>query len=71
MSYTPTVWNENDLITADKLNNLEIGVKETPSFLDFGEVELQSIENIENEEIDINSQLKDVLGETYKNNAES
>ena len=25
MSYTPTLWKENDLITADKLNNLEDG----------------------------------------------
>lgn len=26
MSYTPTVWNENDIITADKLNNIESGI---------------------------------------------
>ena len=26
MSYTPTVWNENDIITAEKLNNLESGI---------------------------------------------
>ena len=26
MAYTPTVWNENDLITAEKLNNIESGI---------------------------------------------
>ena len=27
MSYTPTVWNDGDVITKDKLNKLEQGVK--------------------------------------------
>lgn len=38
MSYTPTVWNENDIITADKLNNLESGIDDL--ILDLGQVEL-------------------------------
>lgn len=28
MAYTPTIWNENDIITAEKLNNIENGVSE-------------------------------------------
>lgn len=27
MAYTPTTWNNNDVITAEKLNKLEQGVK--------------------------------------------
>lgn len=27
MAYTPTVWQDGDVITADKLNKLETGVK--------------------------------------------
>lgn len=27
MAYTPTTWNDGDLITAEKLNNLEQGVQ--------------------------------------------
>lgn len=38
MSYTPTVWNENDIITAEKLNNLESGVDDL--ILDLGQIEL-------------------------------
>ena len=29
MAYTPTTWNDGDVITADKLNKLEQGVKRT------------------------------------------
>lgn len=38
MSYTPTVWNENDIITADKLNNIESGIDDL--ILDLGSIEL-------------------------------
>ena len=38
MSYTPTIWNENDIITAEKLNNLESGIDDL--ILDLGEVNL-------------------------------
>lgn len=38
MSYTPTVWNENDIITAEKLNNLESGIDDL--ILDLGQIEL-------------------------------
>ena len=40
MAYTPTIWSENDIITADKLNNIEEGIEENSLFLDLGEVEL-------------------------------
>ena len=43
MSYTPTVWNENDIITAEKLNNLESGIDDL--ILDLGEVSLTVNEN--------------------------
>lgn len=42
MAYTPTIWSENDIITAEKLNNIEEGIKENNLFLDLGEVELTS-----------------------------
>lgn len=29
MAYEPTTWSDGDLITADKLNKLEQGVKDT------------------------------------------
>ena len=38
MAYTPTIWNENDIITAEKLNNIENGISDL--VLDLGEVEL-------------------------------
>lgn len=38
MAYTPTIWNENDIITAEKLNNIESGISDL--VLDLGEVEL-------------------------------
>ena len=38
MSYTPTIWNENDIITAEKLNNLESGIDDL--ILDLGQIEL-------------------------------
>ena len=31
MSYTKTTWSENDIITADKLNNIEEGVSQSNS----------------------------------------
>lgn len=31
MSYTKTTWNNNDIITADKLNNIEEGVSQSNS----------------------------------------
>ena len=42
MAYTPTIWSENDIITAEKLNNIEKGIEENNLFLDLGEVELTS-----------------------------
>lgn len=29
MAYTPTIWSENDIITAEKLNNIEEGIDNT------------------------------------------
>ena len=41
MAYTPTIWNENDIITAQKLNNIESGISDL--VLDLGEVELTTV----------------------------
>ena len=37
MAYTPTIWSENDIITAEKLNNIENGID---NVLNLGEVNL-------------------------------
>ena len=43
MAYTPTIWNENDIITAEKLNNIESGISDL--VLDLGEVELTAMDS--------------------------
>ena len=41
MAYTPTVWSENDLITAEKLNNIENALGS--QVLNLGEINLEEI----------------------------
>ena len=38
MAYTPTIWSENDIITAEKLNNIENGIGNLRDFYDIGEL---------------------------------
>lgn len=38
MAYTPTIWSENDIITAEKLNNIEKGIGNLRDFYDIGEL---------------------------------
>lgn len=38
MAYTPTIWSDNDIITAEKLNNIENGIGNLRDFYDIGEL---------------------------------
>ena len=59
MSYTKTTWSENDIITADKLNNIEEGISQSNSIY---EIELTEEEF---EQLQTGTLEKNITEEVY------
>ena len=65
MAYTPTIWNENDIITAEKLNNIESGISDL--VLDLGEINWSDfVENKYEKVIDADAYSKSTFAKTVK-----
>lgn len=67
MAYTPTIWNENDIITAEKLNNIENGISDLDNVLDLGEINWSEfVENKYEKVIDATTYSKSTFAKTVK-----
>ena len=65
MAYTPTIWNENDIITAEKLNKIESGISDL--VLDLGEINWSDfVENKYEKVIDADAYSKSTFAKTVK-----